>query len=234
MTSLRKLSASLILIALSSLKFNQVRAREHVSARSSGRSGGSGAGGGPQAPQPPAPGCLQADTADPGTGGRGCGYHAHKRGESAGERSEAVGAGRPCRCPAARCFAVRAAGWQVEEEVLVEKLQDVGNLNCCHCGHNHYHYCLGCQWLGAHVGEDFCGRPARRAPPAPGRRTRGGPRRLRRGIPDCARGPLRLSASGAPCGSLGSPAPFARDARKLCGLSVRSHNRGSPSSRRCR
>ncbi|CAN7986848.1 unnamed protein product, partial [Ixodes hexagonus] len=34
---------------------------------------------------------------------------------------------------------------------------NVGNLNCCHCGHNHYHCRLGCQRLGAHVGEDFCG-----------------------------------------------------------------------------
>ncbi|EEC05846.1 synaptic vesicle-associated integral membrane protein, putative, partial [Ixodes scapularis] len=113
------------------------------------------------------------------------------------------------------------------------KARDVGNLNCCHCGHNHYHCCLGCQWLEAHVGEDFCGRPARHAPPAPGRRTRKGPRRLA--------GEFR-AAQGDRCGRLqverrteaSGVLHCSLETLANCGLSVRSHNRGSPSSRRCR
>lgn len=54
------------------------------------------------------------------SGGR---HHACERGQSSGERPEAVGAGRPGRRPAGRSLAVREQRRQTQEQVLVEKLQ---------------------------------------------------------------------------------------------------------------
>ena len=56
------------------------------------------------------------------SGGR---HHACERGQSSGERPEAVGAGRPGRRPAGRSLAVREQRRQTQEQVLVEKLQGV-------------------------------------------------------------------------------------------------------------
>lgn len=53
----------------------------------------------------------------------GGGHHARERGQSPGERPEAVGAGRPGRRPAGRSLAVREQRRQTQEQVLVEKLQ---------------------------------------------------------------------------------------------------------------
>lgn len=53
----------------------------------------------------------------------GRGHHAHERGEGAGARQQAVGAGRPCRCLAAGCLAVWAAGGQAQEEILASELK---------------------------------------------------------------------------------------------------------------
>lgn len=62
------------------------------------------------------------------SGGR---HHACERGQSSGERPEAVGAGRPGRRPAGRSLAVREQRRQTQEQVLVEKLQ--GECVCVVC-----------------------------------------------------------------------------------------------------
>lgn len=123
-----------------SLQVDSRCSRDSRSSRGPGRWGGSSSSG-------PKPDEQQTTPADTGTGGRGedcsslrangkrirdadgCfhpsggGHHACECGQSPGERSEAVGAGRLRRRPAGRSLAVREQRCQTQEQVLVEKLQ---------------------------------------------------------------------------------------------------------------
>lgn len=123
-----------------SLQVDSRCSRDSRSSRGPRRWGGSSSSG-------PKPDEQQTTPADTGTGGRGedCSslrangkrirdadgcfhpsggrHHACECGQSPGERSEAVGAGRPRRRPAGRSLAVREQRCQTQEQVLVEKLQ---------------------------------------------------------------------------------------------------------------